>query len=107
MKHLSKHEKQLKLLDDFCTNNRDEVYHHKYITLDVALSSDKPVYSKAINISQTFNSILHISKALACGDAIYIDPYYVKFTKDVYIFNILHNNITLFKQDSTLRINWI
>lgn len=107
MKHLSEHEKQLKLLDTFCKNNRDEGYHHKHITLDEALSSGKPVYSKAINISQTFNSILHISKALECGDAISIDPYYVKFTKDVYIFNVLHNNITLFKQDSTLRINWI
>ncbi len=107
MRTLTEHEKQLQLLDNFCKNTREDYHSIKIITLDEALSSGKPVYSKAKNISSSYTSISYISRALEVGDAIYIDPYYIKFTKDVYIFNVLHNNITLFKQDSTLRISWI
>lgn len=90
----------------------DDIYKFRYdepapkiISLQEALNSGMPVYSKVINITTSYNSIKHISQALVTGDALYLDPYYIKFTKDVYIFNVLHNKITLFKQNTTLKIN--
>jgi hypothetical protein len=64
------------------------------VTLEEALSSDLPIYTKATRIPEKLGlRIKHISKAIANNDAILIDSNHLRFNKDVYIFNVLHNII--------------
>ena len=66
----------------------------KNITLEEALSSDLPIYTKATRIPEKLGfRIKHISKAIANNDAILIDSNHLRFNKEVYIFNVLHNII--------------
>ncbi len=66
----------------------------KNITLEEALSSNLPIYTKAARIPEKLRThIIHITKAITNNDAILIDSNHLRFNKDVYIFNVLHNII--------------
>ena len=66
----------------------------KNITLEEALSSNLPIYTKATRIPEKLGlRIKHISKAISNNDAILIDSNHLRFNKEVFIFNVLHNII--------------
>lgn len=74
------------------------------VTLDDALSSEFPVYTKAIGVQHIYDKgVNYIWDAVENGDAKH-GGNYVKFTNPAYIYNVLQNTITKFNPGMTIQV---
>lgn len=74
----------------------------KTIGLKEALESDIPVYTRAMGVQADKSGISHITKAIENKDAVVLDTVYIKTIKPLYLYNMLHKQVTFLNPGTTI-----